>query len=519
MEFALASRSVDLSDGQVKVRDKVRSLKNKLAGTSSTRKTERRAATRLQAMVRGRTIRRIGGRGADWQQISPRALTDEIEGRCKEATATTSVAGRWEGASGTGLRMWRIEGFRIAQCPEAQHGRLHSRHCYIVLHTHLKCAQPPQSQPDRLESVVHVWVGGRSTRDDYGTAMCMAVELEEELGGSAVQYREVESNESALFCSYFPHGLRYVYGRGGGGTSHPQAAAGMGAAAAPALLRVKGRHPNVSVREVGLKRTNMNSGDVFVLDAHDAVWQWNGREASTDEKAKAAELCRALQVHCLPHHAPASCPLHVCHRTRHFPACNERDECALPQACAAPGSGHAAAPVAERRPIFVLEEGTAEGDGSAAEYRYQSDHGFWRHLPGQRRLLGVAMGSFAIKSAAAGGEDGEVTLRETSVHRVQLNRATGELRLRRAWKGQAPPRNLLRSEGVCLLDLGTELLLWAGRRSPRHDRILALAAAQQYLRQQKRPAVLPITRFSEGSASAVEVHFGPAQRRGGCILS
>ena len=58
------------------------------------------------------------------------------------------------------------------------------------------------------------------------------------------------------------------------------------------------------------------------------------------------------------------------------------------------------------REIKVLDEGSGpEGDGSGKEFKYNSAHPFWKHLPGERRALGITYASITIQGASQGGDD------------------------------------------------------------------------------------------------------------------
>ena len=64
----------------------------------------------------------------------------------------------------------------------------------------------------RVEHHIHFWLGEEVSPDEAAIAAYKSVELDEHLGGSPIQHREVQGLESARFNGYFKKGLRYLSG-------------------------------------------------------------------------------------------------------------------------------------------------------------------------------------------------------------------------------------------------------------------------------------------------------------------
>jgi gelsolin len=190
------------------------------------------------------------------------------------------VAGKKEG-----LQIWRIEQFKVVPWPQEKYGQFFTGDSYICLNTY-----KDKENPTKLRYDVHFWLGTETSQDEAGTAAYKTVELDTYLGDLPVQHREIESKESALFCSYFKDqgGIRILEGGVASGFNHVKPTEYK-----PRLLHLKGRK-NVRVIEKPLHCSSMNEGDVFVLDAGLTLYQWNGKKASQGEKTRAAQLCRQI---------------------------------------------------------------------------------------------------------------------------------------------------------------------------------------------------------------------------------
>lgn len=117
----------------------------------------------------------------------------------------------------------------------------------------------------------------------------MAAALDELLGGTPIQFREVQGEESDVFLQMFKHGVRYEVG-------------GMKSALTQVeekqrktrLLHLRGT-PGVRIREVSVEVASLNHGDCFILDDGFELFQWNGRDASTAEKSKSLTVTSAIK--------------------------------------------------------------------------------------------------------------------------------------------------------------------------------------------------------------------------------
>jgi len=378
----------------------------------------------------------------------------DIEKKVKAAAADGEP--QWDGAGlKPGLQIWRIEQFKVKQWAKSKYGQFHKGDSYIILNTYVK---DPAVNPDKLAWDIHFWIGRESTQDEYGTAAYKTVELDDKLGGEPVQHREVQEAESALFLGYFKSGLTYLSGGVESGFRHVEADE-----REVRLLQVKGRAGNILLTEVTLSRSYMNSGDVFILDSEAAIVQWNGNSANAHEKTHAASFCQSMKT--------------------------ERGG---------------------KPKLITLNEGVDDEDKPgepAKEF-------LWKHLPGERKFLGIKYADITIKTAERGGDDDNVA---AFVPTLYLLKPSGGLK--RVWrqKSKPPPISKLQGGGIYLLDTGFEIDLWIGKKASTSLKASAFPFAQQYLKRYRRPPILPVHRYNEGhEPSEFKKHFGPAEEPGCC---
>uniref|UniRef100_A0A7N6FIX2 HP domain-containing protein n=1 Tax=Anabas testudineus TaxID=64144 RepID=A0A7N6FIX2_ANATE len=128
---------------------------------------------------------------------------------------------------------------------------------------------------------IHYWIGNTSSQDEQGAAAIYTTQLDEYLGGSPVQYREVQGSESPRFRSYFKNGLIAVK-------------VGVNCLRSAMSVWYSVRN-SVYCVQVDVSWKSFNKGDIFLLDMGKAIVQWNGPESNRREKLKAVMLAQDIR--------------------------------------------------------------------------------------------------------------------------------------------------------------------------------------------------------------------------------
>jgi gelsolin len=220
----------------------------------------------------------------DWKDSNMALFGSDTEREVKKESACSEPA--WQGVGQkVGLQIWRIVKFKVTAWPRGDYGQFFNGDSYIILNTY-------KSDPDSeaLDYDVHFWIGSQSTQDEYGTAAYKTVELDTFLDDAAVQHREVEGKESTLFKSYFPKGITIMNGGAESGFNRVQPEEYK-----KRLLHFSGEKNNIVVREVPCCRSKLNSGDVYILDLGQTLYQWNGSGSNKNERWKAMEYIHRLK--------------------------------------------------------------------------------------------------------------------------------------------------------------------------------------------------------------------------------
>ncbi|KAM6977670.1 advillin [Aplochiton taeniatus] len=180
-----------------------------------------------------------------------------------------------------GLQIWTINNMKMVPVPPQAFGNFFEGDCYIVLSGGENVNQPMD---------IYYWIGNSSSQDEQGAAAIYVARLDEHLGGSPVQHREVQGSESPRFRSYFKNGLIYKKGGVASGFHHVES----NVYNILRLLHVKGRK-HVTATEVEVSWNSFNTGDVFLLDMGKAIVQWNGPQSNRRERLKAVLLAQDIR--------------------------------------------------------------------------------------------------------------------------------------------------------------------------------------------------------------------------------
>uniref|UniRef100_A0A665VFS7 Gelsolin-like domain-containing protein n=1 Tax=Echeneis naucrates TaxID=173247 RepID=A0A665VFS7_ECHNA len=175
--------------------------------------------------------------------------------------------------------IFHLYNMQMVPVPPQGFGNFFEGDCYII-----------SEKGSGQSTDIHYWIGKASSQDEQGAAAIYVTQLDEYLGGSPVQHREVQGSESPRFRSYFRNGIIYKKGGVASGFRHVDT----NAYNVLRLLHVKGRK-NVTATEVEVSWNSFNNGDIFLLDVGKAIVQWNGPQSNRREKLKAVLLAQDIR--------------------------------------------------------------------------------------------------------------------------------------------------------------------------------------------------------------------------------
>ncbi|XP_053324158.1 scinderin-like [Spea bombifrons] len=181
-----------------------------------------------------------------------------------------------------GLQIWRIEKLELAEVPENLYGSFFVGDAYVILNTVDRGLYKLYN--------LHFWLGNECTQDESTAAVIFTVQLDDYLGGSPVQYRELQGHESNTFLGYFKQGITYQAGGIASGFQHVVT----NDVSAQRLLHIKGRRV-IRATEVPFSWSSFNSGDCFIIDVGSHIYQWCGTKSNKFERLKASQVATGIR--------------------------------------------------------------------------------------------------------------------------------------------------------------------------------------------------------------------------------
>lgn len=91
--------------------------------------------------------------------------------------------------------VWRVENFNLVPVDQKYHGTFFDGDCYVVLYSY--------RHNSTEKHIIYYWIGRKSTADEHGTAALKTIEMDNKLGGAAVQVRVVQGKEPPHFMAIF----------------------------------------------------------------------------------------------------------------------------------------------------------------------------------------------------------------------------------------------------------------------------------------------------------------------------
>jgi len=210
----------------------------------------------------------------EWKTSNMSLFGSDADKQVKKESAAGEACWKGVGAK-AGVRIFRINRFKVEKWPLEDYGKFYNGDSYIVLNTY------KEGSSEELKYDIHFWIGKYSTADEYGTAAYKTVELDTLLDDKPIQHREVQGNESSLFKSYFEF---FTIMKGGCDTGFRRVGP---TGYKMRLFHIVGERKQIAVTQVPFKRGNLNSEDVFVIDCGLRIYQFNGETANKDEKFRA----------------------------------------------------------------------------------------------------------------------------------------------------------------------------------------------------------------------------------------
>ncbi|OQV19146.1 Villin-1 [Hypsibius exemplaris] len=336
--------------------------------------------------------------------------------------------------------IWRIEKLQVVPVPKEQYGSFYNGDSYVIYSATDRSDTPGVNVKvhelrGQADLRVHFWLGENTSQDEAGVAAIKTIELDDLLGGSPIQHREVQESESERFRSYFASGIRYLEGGVASGLNTFDGAFKPKLPPSPYTAA----SVDLSAREMReISWQSMNEGDVFVLDTGAIIFVWNGKQANKYEKVQGSKIAQKL-------------------RTEH-------------------GGGN----------VVVVDDG-AEDKLPADELKVFEDH------------LSLGKKQLATLSRADSNDDTlheKVAVEKLKLYRC--SDADGAFKVLEVKTGPLVQADLDSKDSFIVDNHASGIWVWIGKKATTNERTEALRNAQGFISKKGYPKGTPIVRVIDG---------------------
>lgn len=180
--------------------------------------------------------------------------------------------------------VWRVQDFDLKPVRKQDIGLFYGGDCYVILYTY--------QVNGKDNYIIYYWQGAKSSTDEKGTSALKAVEMDDKLGGAAVQVRVVQGKEPQHFMSMFD-GKMIIFSGGHAGWTGGPSSDGPGDSY---MLQVRGTSIyNTKAIQVPMEAASLNSNDVFIVFTRTATFIWTGKGSTGDEREAAKYVAKRSQ--------------------------------------------------------------------------------------------------------------------------------------------------------------------------------------------------------------------------------
>ena len=185
-----------------------------------------------------------------------------------------------------GLTVYEIENFLPNEVDSALHGKFYEGDCYIILQTIL-------DEKENFDYRIYYWIGAEASLDKKACSAIHAVNLRNYLGARCRTIREEQGEESDEFLALFPQEIVYVEGG--------RTASGFFTVEETEfthrmyrLHELQTNRRQLYLEPVDMSSVSLDSRYVFLVDAGQRIFIWNGSKAKNTMKQKARLLAEKI---------------------------------------------------------------------------------------------------------------------------------------------------------------------------------------------------------------------------------